>query len=129
MNDIQISGTIFSPREFGKKKMFRLAFYNGKTPSGDYKKDGYIDCKITSVTKINNVEIKELERVELQGYLTCDYWEYQGKKYSQLTIVVNEIGKDYKKKQQDESRYKEWDLTEVPEEKLADDLPNDFVPF
>lgn len=126
MNNIQINGTIFNPKEVGGKKMFRLAFYNGKNANGDFNKDGYIDCKVTNKTVVNDVIFTDREKVELQGFLTCDYWEYQGKKYSQLTIVVNEIGRDYGKKKQEPQRQidKEWDDAPV-----VDDLPNDFVPF
>lgn len=46
----------------------------------------------------------------------------QGENY--LSVQLSEP-----RQKQDSSRYKEWDSIEVPEEKPADDLPNDFVPF
>ena len=46
----------------------------------------------------------------------------QGENY--LSVKLSE-----RRQKQDSSRYKEWDSIEVPEEKPADDLPSDFVPF
>ena len=96
MNDIKISGTVFNAKQNGKITTFRLSFYNGKDKTGAYNPNGFIECKV-----FDNVEFKDKERVEVNGYLACDYWEYQGKKYSQLTIVANSVEPDFSQKKDD----------------------------
>jgi hypothetical protein len=93
MNEIKLSGTVFNAKQNGKLTTFRLSFYNGKNKSGEFNPNGFIDCKC-----FDAVEFKDKEKVEVIGYLACDYWEYQGKKYSQLTIKVNEINRNSKPK-------------------------------
>lgn len=93
MNEIKISGTVFNAKQTGKMTTFRLSFYNGKDKAGAYNPNGFIECKV-----FDNVEFKDKERIEITGYLACDYWEYQGKKYSQLCIKVNEIIRGNKEK-------------------------------
>lgn len=118
MNDIQITGTIFNVREFKNKKMFRLGFYNGKNAKGEFNTNGYIDCKTHNNTEIKE-KIEERTRVCVKGFLACDYWEHQGKKYSQLNIVANEVDKDYSK-QTKPNIDKQWDEADPSDE---------YIPF
>lgn len=92
MNEIRIKGTVFNAKQNGKITTFRLSFYNGKDKTGAYNPNGFIECKY-----FDNITFKDKERIEIVGYLACDYWEYQGKKYSQLCIKVNEIQRGEKK--------------------------------
>ena len=92
MNEIKLKGTVFNAKQSGKVTTFRLSFYNGKDKAGAYNPNGFIECKV-----FENVEFKDKERIVVVGYLAQDYWEYQGKKYSQLCIKVNEIQRGEKK--------------------------------
>lgn len=100
MNDIQINGTVFNVKDYNGKKAFRLGFYNGKNAKGEYNQNGYIDCKTTSKTEVS-VNIVDRAKVAIKGFLACDYWEHQGKKYSQLTIVANSVEPDFSQKKDD----------------------------
>jgi hypothetical protein len=93
MNDIELAGTAFNVKEINGKKTFRIGFYNGKNAKGEFNPSGYIDCKTTKNTAVN-VDIADRAKVAVKGFLACDYWEYQGKKYSQLTIVASSVDKD-----------------------------------
>lgn len=99
MNDIQLNGTVFNTKEFNGRKTFRLGFYNGKNAKGEFNPSGYIDCKTTNSTVIRDVNFVDREKIVVKGFLACDYWEYQGKKYSQLAIVAGEITPDFGKPQ------------------------------
>lgn len=88
MNEIKINGTVFNAKQNGKVTTFRLSFYNGKNKNGEFNPNGFIDCKY-----FDEVTFKDKERVELTGYLAQDYWEYNGKKYSQLIIKVTDIAR------------------------------------
>ena len=91
MNEITLKGTVFNAKQNGKLTTFRLSFYNGKDKNGAYNPNGFIECKY-----FDNITFKDKERIVVKGYLACDYWEYQGKKYSQLCIKVTEIERDDK---------------------------------
>lgn len=89
MNEITLKGTVFNAKQNGKLTTFRLSFYNGKDKNGAYNPNGFIECKY-----FDNITFKDKERIVVKGYLACDYWEYQGKKYSQLCIKINEISRE-----------------------------------
>ena len=96
MNDIQLTGTVFNVKDFNGRKTFRLGFYNGKNDKGEFNTNGYIDCKTTSKTNVE-VNLADRTKVAVKGFLACDYWEHQGKKYSQLNIVASSVEPDYSK--------------------------------
>lgn len=91
MNEITLKGTVFNAKQNGKVTTFRLSFYNGKDKDGKYNPNGFIECKY-----FENATFKDKERLTVKGYLACDYWVYQGKKYSQLCIKINELIRDDK---------------------------------
>lgn len=119
MNEIRIKGTVFNAKQNGKITTFRLSFYNGKDKTGAYNPNGFIECKC-----FDNITFKDKERIEITGYLACDYWEYQGKKYSQLCIKVNEIIRGENKKSDNlEKLEEEWNKP------VDDELEDDGIPF
>jgi hypothetical protein len=120
MNEIRLKGTVFSAKQTGKMTTFRLSFYNGKDKEGNYNPNGFIECKC-----FENVTFSDKERIEVVGYLACDYWEYQGKKYSQLVIKVSEIIRG-EKKEPDRLEKLEEAWNEPQEEET---LSDDEIPF
>lgn len=86
MNEIKLSGTIFGLEVKEKIATFDLSFYNGKNKDGSFKKSGYIQVKY-----FETMNFREKEKVEVSGYLTEDYWEKDGKKYSKLCLIAKEI--------------------------------------
>lgn len=107
MNEVKLSGTIFGLEVKEKIATFDLSFYNGKNKDGSFKKSGYIQVKY-----FENMNFREKERVEVTGYLTEDYWEKDGKKYSKLCLIAKEI--------RAETKQVEKPATENP---IDDDIP------
>ena len=115
MNEITLKGTVFNAKQNGKV----TTFYNGKDKEGKYNPNGFIECKY-----FENATFKDKERLTVKGYLACDYWVYQGKKYSQLCIKVNELIRDGDKKSDDlEKLEEEWNKP------VYDELEDDGIPF
>lgn len=100
MNEIKLSGTIFGLEVKEKIATFDLGFYNGKNKDGSFKKSGYIQVKY-----FENMNFREKERVEVSGYLTEDYWEKDGKKYSKLCLIAKEIRAETKSAEKKEEKH------------------------
>lgn len=99
MNEIKLSGTIFGLEVKEKIATFDLSFYNGKNKDGSFKKSGYIQVKY-----FENMNFREKEKVEVTGYLTEDYWEKDGKKYSKLCLIAKEIRAETKSAEKPEEK-------------------------
>lgn len=89
MNNITIDGKICNKREYhtptGKVfTTFSLNFYAGK--KGDKAMYDFIDCKT-----FNTLNVKDKDKVSIEGYLSVDTWERDGKQQKKIVIVCNKV--------------------------------------
>ena len=89
MNKVEITGRIYNIKETttttGKTvSRFGLSIYNGKDKNGKTQY-GFVDCKY-----FGRVTPSELLK-DVVGRLTIDSWEKDGKKFSKVEILVEEI--------------------------------------
>lgn len=139
MNEIILKGTVFNAKQLGILTKFRLSFYNGKNKNKDFNPNGYIECKC-----FENVTFGDKEKIIAVGCLRNDYWEYQGKKYSQLCVLVDklirgddmkEFEEEYKKKHQKDNQEDGQDDAQYESNPIMDNLwgesviQDDGIPF
>lgn len=89
MNEVKITGKIYNPKttttSSGKSiTRFGLSIYCGKDKDGK-SKYGFVDCKYFG-NLMTDDSLKDIE-----GYLSVDAWEKDGKKFSKPEIIVNKI--------------------------------------
>lgn len=89
MNKVEITGKIYNIKETttsnGKTiSRFGLSIYNGKDKNGK-SQYGFVDCKY-----FGRVTPSDLLK-DVVGRLTIDLWEKDGKKFSKVEILVEEV--------------------------------------
>lgn len=102
-NRISLDGQVFQPetrysQTTGKPMLnFNLSFYNGKTADGKTKY-GSIRVRAFGALAENIAKtITEKERYIVEGHLSVDKWEKDGKKYYQHVVIADDIGKAFDK--------------------------------
>lgn len=117
MNRVEITGKIYNIKESttttGKSvTRFGLSIYNGKDKNGK-SQYGFVDCKY-----FGRITPSELLK-DIVGRLTIDSWEKDGKKFSKVEILVEEIKesdlftKVAQPQKQPEEEFKDDDIDEV----------------
>ena len=119
MNEVKITGKIYNPKvsttAAGKSvTRFGLSIYCGKDKEGK-SRYGFVDCKyFGNIADDGNLK-------DIDGYLSVDAWEKDGKKFSKPEIIVKNITDStmFENKQEQKQETKE----EPKEEPFDDEIP------
>ena len=106
MNELKLRGKVCAVKSYEWGSRFSLNFYAGKDQSGKAQY-AFIDCKTFKTTPIDR------EIVEADGWLTYEKFQHNGKDYSRLVYVVNDM-QPYKKPE---------NYSEVEPVTLDDEIP------
>ena len=98
MNHVTLSGTVFQPESRAAKSgmavlTFRLSYYQGKGKDG---KATYGGIDVTAFDRLAQAwdgQLHDKDKVIVNGHITLDKWENDGKKYYKHRLIAEDIGK------------------------------------
>lgn len=133
-NRISLDGTVFSPttrysQTTGKPILsFDLSFYDGKDQN---KKTKYGSIRVVAFGALaENVAkyITEKDRYIVEGHLSQERWEKDGKKHYRLICIADDIGSAFNKFG-DDRRAAGNGAPPPSDADIPDEIPDEEIPF